>query len=49
MVKSAKITTALEEEDFQKLADLSRRKGLSLSSIARLAIKEFLEREKVRE
>jgi hypothetical protein len=46
MVKSAKVVTVLEEEDFQKLADLSRRKGLSLSSIVRLAIKEFLDRER---
>jgi predicted transcriptional regulator len=40
-----RVTVLLTDDEAKKLDEYCREKGLSLSAVARLAIKEFLEKE----
>ncbi|MGB9779072.1 MAG: ribbon-helix-helix domain-containing protein [Candidatus Bathyarchaeales archaeon] len=43
MARKVKISVLIEQEDLQRLEDLSRETGKSISSLVRMAVKEFLE------
>ena len=45
MASKVKVSVLIEEEDLERLEDLSRQTGRSISSMVRAAVKEFLERK----
>ena len=45
MARKVKVSVLIEQEDLERLEDLSRETGKSISSMVRAAVKEFLERK----
>jgi predicted DNA-binding protein len=45
LAPSVKVSVLIEQEDLERLEDLSRETGRSISSMVRAAVKEFLERK----
>ena len=45
MAPKVKVSVLIEEEDLERIEDLSRQTGRSISSMVRAALKEFLERK----
>ena len=45
MAPKVKISVLIEQEDLERLEDLSRETGKSISSMVRAAVREFLERK----
>jgi len=44
MTRKVKVSALIEQEDLERLDDLSRETGKSISSIVCMAVKEFLEK-----
>ncbi|MEM4712967.1 MAG: ribbon-helix-helix domain-containing protein [Candidatus Bathyarchaeia archaeon] len=44
MARKVKVSASIEQEDLERLEDLSRETGKSISSIVCMAVKEFLEK-----
>jgi predicted DNA-binding protein len=45
LARKVKVSVLIEQEDLERLEDLSRETGKSISSMVRAAVKEFLERK----
>jgi len=45
LARKVKVSVLIEQEDLERLEDLSRETGKSISSMVREAVKEFLERK----
>jgi len=45
LARKVKVSVLIEQGDLERLEDLSREKGKSISSMVRAAVKEFLERK----
>ena len=43
MARKVKVSVLIEQEDLERLEDLSREIGKSISSMVRAAVREFLE------
>ncbi|MEM3753347.1 MAG: ribbon-helix-helix domain-containing protein [Candidatus Micrarchaeaceae archaeon] len=46
MTRKAKVSASIEQEDLERIEDLSRETGKSISSIVCMAVKEFLEKRR---
>jgi len=44
LARKVKVSASIEQEDLERLEDLSRETGKSISSIVCMAVKEFLEK-----
>jgi len=45
LARKVKVSVLIEQEDLERLEDLSRETGKSISFMVRAAVKEFLERK----
>lgn len=45
MARKVKVSVLIEQKDLERLEDLSRETGKSISSLVRAAVREFLERK----
>ncbi|MEM0096184.1 MAG: ribbon-helix-helix domain-containing protein [Candidatus Bathyarchaeia archaeon] len=44
MARKVKVSASIEQEDLERIEDLSRETGKSISSLVCMAVKEFLEK-----
>ena len=45
MARKVKVSVLIQQEDLERIEDLSRETGESISFLVRVAVKEFLERK----